>query len=157
MRTETFALAAAIALVVAAPALADHGKAGMWHLETQTKPSDPHRAMMYMPGWEVMAIKDAYNKRSKSDYCMTPEAVRADLVFVPNCAMGPTSVSGATLQADYTCEGPLAGKGHMTVTYDSPEHYTGVSDYEMVKGRGIVAHTTYDAKWTGDTCTAPAN
>jgi hypothetical protein len=111
--------------------------------------------MMYMSGYEAMAFKSAFNKEAKVDYCMRPEDVKADLVMVPNCTVGPTTVSGATLDANYTCTGELAGSGHMTITYDKPEYYTAVSDYEMVKGRGVVAHTTYEGTWTSDSCTVP--
>jgi hypothetical protein len=150
------ALAAALVLAVAPAALADHGKVGTWHLETKTKAADPHHVLIYMSGYEAMAFKSAFNKQSKSDYCMRPEDVKADLVVVPNCTVGPTTVSGPEMQANYTCTGALAGSGHMIITYDKPEHYTAVSDYEMVSGRGVVAHTTYEGTWTSDNCTAPA-
>src|ERR1044072_5379799 len=103
--------AAAFALIQ--PAIADHGKVGGWHLETKSKLADPKHVMMYMSGYEAMAYKDAYNKRSKNDYCMTPEAVKADVlvIWLPKCTMGPTSVSGQTLQGDFTCTGQLAGSG----------------------------------------------
>jgi len=155
-KSVKFLLAATLLLGVQA-AWADHGKVGTWHLETRTKAADPNHVMIYMSGYEATAFKDAFNKHSSSDYCMTPEAVKADVVFVPNCVMGPTTVNGQTMQADYTCTGDLGGSGHMTITYDSDQHYTGVSDYTMVKGRGVVAHTTYEASWTGETCAAPAN
>jgi hypothetical protein len=42
----------------------------------------------------------------------------------------------------------------MTVTYDTPEHYTGESEFTPTHGLGLDAHTTYEGKWAGETCTA---
>ncbi|HEX2590544.1 MAG TPA: DUF3617 family protein [Rhizomicrobium sp.] len=157
MRKSVFILAATAAVLIH-PALAEHGKVGAWHLETQTKASDPRGALNYMPSFQAIAIKDAFRKKTKSDYCMDAAAVAADVIVVPMCSVGPTTVSGNTMSANYSCTGTNAGSGRMTVTYDSPEHYSGESTYTPVKGMGVDAYTTYDGKWVGETCpAAPAN
>jgi hypothetical protein len=153
---RSFVLAGLLAMSPAT-ALAEHGKVGAWHLETQTKAADPRGVFPTMPAMQVIAIKDAFRKRTKADYCMGPAAVAADVivVFQPDCTAGPTTVSGQTMRAGYTCQGKNAGSGQMSVTYDSPEHYTGESEFTPVKGMGLDAYTTYEGKWMGESC--PAN
>ncbi len=152
---KTRGIVIAAALLLAAPALAEHGKVGAWHLDTQTKAADPHGVFPSMPSMQVLAIKDAFRKRTSTDYCMDAMAVAADVVVVPGCTVGPTTVSGQSMSASYSCVGKNAGYGQMTVTYDSAEHYTGVSNYTPKAGLGLDAQTTYEGKWTGETCKAP--
>lgn len=150
-------LLATLLLLASQGALAEHGKVGAWHLDTETKATDPRGVFPTMPAMQVIAIKDAFRKKTHTDYCMIPQAVAADVIVIlqPDCIAGPTTVSGQTMRASYTCQGKNAGSGQMTVTYDSAEHYTGQSDFTPVKGMGLNAHTTYEGKWTSESC--PAN
>jgi hypothetical protein len=147
---------AAVVAMGPATALAEHGKVGAWHLETQTKAADPRGVFPSMPAFQMIAIKDAFRKKTKADYCMSPAAVAADVIvaFQPDCTAGPTAVFGQTMRASYTCQGKNAGSGQMSITYDSPEHYTGESEFTPTKGMGLDAHTTYEGKWIGETCPA---
>src|SRR5881392_1765061 len=86
-------------------ALAEHGKVGAWHLETQTKAADPHGVFPTMPAMQVLAIKDAFRHHTSTDYCMDAATVAADVVVVPGCSFGPTTVSGQSMRATYTCQG----------------------------------------------------
>jgi hypothetical protein len=149
-------LLTAILLLASAKALAEHGKVGAWHLDTETKAADPRGVFPGMPSMQVIAIKDAFRKKTHTDYCMIPQAVAADVIVIlqPDCTAGPTTVFGKTMRASYTCQGKNAGSGEMNVTYDSPEHYTGESEFTPTHGLGLDAHTTYEGKWTGETCPA---
>lgn len=149
-------VAAAVAFAAVQPAIAQHGKVGTWHLETDSAISDPHHVLSTMPSIQAIYFKDAYKKKTKTDYCMQAADVAADVVSVPGCTVGPTAVQGQIMQADYTCEGKLAGAGRMQVTYDSPEHFTGISIFQLkTNSLGLQSKTTYEGKWTGDTCTVP--
>lgn len=135
MRVIRSVVAACAALLLASPAaLAGHGKVGTWELTTNTN---------------GMAMK--------TKFCMTPEQVNTDhppMAQKGPCAPQNTKTVGNTFTSDIVCTGEMAMKGHIEMTFSSPEHYTASETMVMsMGGQQIKTGMTMDAKWLTPECT----
>ena len=152
---------AAALLLVAVPALAGHGKAGLWNVTTK----------MDMPGMgqmpdmsqlppEVQAkIKAMHMSTSgggmKVQTCLTQADVDQDKPPMQNkaCKLVSSKVVGRTYSGDVACSGQFNGTGHMQVTYDSDEHYSGSMDMKGTHdGQPMNMHSSFEGQWVSASC-----
>jgi len=132
-------IAAAALIATTGSAFADHGKAGLWKITTNTQMTGPKSAQQTL----------------SSEHCMTAAEVKNDKIASQNsaCKMTNEKSGGGTFSADMICSGQVVGKGSLTVTYDSPTHYTGqltmVSD---VAGGATHVTNKFDGKWVSADC-----
>jgi hypothetical protein len=122
------------AAIVATPALAAHGKAGLWQVT----------ATVHMPGvaaqippaqlaqMRAHGIKLPTDNTVVTTHCMAAQEVAMDKPppmdkgRAKDCKMQNMKVAGQTVSADMVCSGAeMSGTGHFSMTYDSPEHYAG--------------------------------
>ncbi len=151
------ALAAALVLATQA-ALADAGKVGQWRVTTQSSVSDPKHVLINLPAKLADAIRQNGNSTSTKYYCMSAEMVAASKVALGGgCTTGDTEISGQTLETSFSCTGNNPGKGHISVTYDKPEHYTGESSFTPADGEGLRIKSTVEGTWLADACSSPGN
>lgn len=150
---------AIVALPVAA--LASHGKAGLWKITTTT-----HIAGMQMPKlspqqmaqMKAMGVHIPMGNTMTMQHCVTESDAKAD---APPAAQQPQSgckttnmkVVAHTMSADMVCNAKMKGEGHFTMTYDSPEHYTGQTNFKgTMEGRPADMSTTYEGTWISADC-----
>ncbi|MDR3414879.1 MAG: DUF3617 domain-containing protein [Nevskia sp.] len=161
-RITIAAAAAAIAIPFAAGAYT-HGKPGLWQITTQMKftkggpqaqiPPDK-LAMMKQMGIQMPDMSAPISTKT----CVTAEQAATDTPPTPgqrgNCQVQNLKRDGHTFSADTVCSGEMQGTGHVTVTYDSDEHYSGKMDFS-----GTSAHTgdvqtsnEFSGQWLGTDC-----
>ncbi|HEY8948908.1 MAG TPA: DUF3617 domain-containing protein [Rhizomicrobium sp.] len=129
---------AALALVATTgSAFADHGKAGLWKITTTSQ----------MSGQKVQSFS--------SEHCMTVAETKNDTIASQNasCKMTNEKAGGGTFSADMVCNGQVNGSGSLTVTYDSPTHYTGQLTMASKTG-SATSHVTnrFEGKWASANC-----
>jgi hypothetical protein len=155
-------LAAALAIVITPSALAGHGKAGLWESTVQMN-SGP---MAGMPDVSRLPPQAQAQMRAHgmqmggntitTKYCMTAAQVASDTpVFrqASMCKSENVRMRGNTFSADVVCNGKMKARGHVEITYSSPEHYSGVQTTDMVM-EGRTMHTTMNinARWLSPNC-----
>jgi Protein of unknown function (DUF3617) len=123
------------------PAIADHGKAGLWVVTTTVR----------MTGSTTM------QQTFSSQHCMTAEEVKSDSLPQNSenklCKLTDQHRTGNTLSAQMVCSGEAESHGTMTVTYDGDAHYTGSLSMTTESG-GQSIHTTnsFEGKWVSADC-----
>lgn len=150
---------AAVALV-AVPAIASHGKAGLWSITvTMNMPGMPD--MSKLPP-EAQAAMRAHGVTAGGhtmtiQHCMTQAEV--DAIKPPpmrngqDCKMSNLKTSGQSFSADMVCTGEMKATGHFEVSYDSPEHYTGKTSFTGTdNGHPISNTTTMEGRWVSADC-----
>ncbi|MBL6750993.1 MAG: DUF3617 domain-containing protein [Nevskia sp.] len=159
------ALAAAAVLPLTASAYS-HGKPGLWQATVQMKfakggpppmPAIPPEALAMM---KQMGREPPPNMNGPitNKFCLTPAQAAADKPPTPpqrgNCQMQNLQHSGSTFSADMICTGEMQGTGHMTVTYDSDDHYSGSMHFAGTSGHmGEVDMTNeFSGQWLGADC-----
>lgn len=150
------------ALVLAAvPAIAGHGKAGLWGVtvtmnmagmpDMSKLPPEAQAAMrahgVTMGGGHTMTVQ----------HCMTQAEVDANkpppMRNQKDCKMTNIKAGGQTFSADMVCTGEMNANGHFDIAYDSPEHYTGkVSFTGTQDGHPINSTTTMEGRWVSADC-----
>ncbi len=152
-------VAAALALPVAA--LAAHGKAGLWQITVT----------MQMPGRNVPELSASDRAQMKAmgidspnahtisvQHCMTAADVNSDALHSmqqpgAECTMSNRKTSGQTFSADVVCTGEVIGNGHVMVSYDAPEHYSGKMTFTGTnQGQPANVIELYDGKWISADC-----
>lgn len=134
-----FALAAIFAVATAGPALASHGRVGLWQATTTMT--------MSMPGMAKMP-----RQTHSATFCMTAQQVASDAPPPsgnPACKMQNLHVMGNTVTADMVCHGQMEGTGHFTTTYDSDTHYTASFSMAM---NGMTMASAIVGKWLKADC-----
>jgi hypothetical protein len=128
--------AAAVLMVLPNAALASYGKAGLWETTTTSR--------------------DVSGQSFKTTFCMTQAEVDSDKPRGTNnqyCKMTKTNVSGQSYSADMACTGPLNGTSHFSITYDTPEHYSGASVFKgTAGGQPMNTATKFEGKWLKADC-----
>ena len=165
-----FLIGAAAAILLAPAALAAHGKVGTWQVTTTMGGMDNSMAAMHdmskMPP-DVQAKMKAHGVHMNggggmtTKFCMSEDQVKNDQPQLtrPNspCKAANVKVSGNTFNADIVCSGQMTGKGHIEMTFDSPEHYSGHQSMTMsMNGQTMTHEMSMDAKWLSPNCTVPA-
>ena len=133
------------ALAVSLPALASHGKAGLWK-ETVT-------SQIAAPG----APAGAGDKRSSSgEYCRTVDEARTDAPAKVgrDCTQHNVKWIGATVSGDTVCGPPVSGAGSFSETFTSDTHYAGGYAFNgSAPGGGAFRMTThFTADWVSADC-----
>lgn len=128
-----------IIAVMTGPALADHGKVGLWQVTTTVKTAG------------------AAQRSFSSEHCMTAQEVKSQ-EFPQNsenkmCKLTGQRAVGKTLSAQMVCTGQEKGTGKFTVTYDSDTHYTGsLAMTTEAGGQTMNMTNTFEGKWVSADC-----
>lgn len=91
-------------------------------------------------------------------FCMTPQQAAEDKPPTPpqrgDCKLQNYQHSGNSFTADMVCSGQTQGSGHMSVSYDSDQHYAGTMHFAGTDPRaGTVDMTTkFSGRWLGANC-----
>jgi hypothetical protein len=128
-----------IAATISNPALADHGKVGLWQVTTTVKTAD------------------AAPRSFSSEHCMTAQEVKSQEIPQNSqnkmCKLTDQQAAGKTLSAQMVCTGQAKGTGKLTVTYDSDTHYTGsLAMTTEAGGQTMHMTNTFEGKWVSADC-----
>ena len=157
---KTFGIAAVL-LLATAPALAGHGKAGLWDVTTTmhmpNMPQIPPEAlaMMKQRGMKIPGSGEPMHTR----ICMTQADVDSDLPRFTSrdmtCQPHILSRTGSEVTIDMVCSGEMKGTGHMHVAYSGAEHYTGSYSFRgMVDGHPQDMSSSFSGDWVKADCGA---
>jgi hypothetical protein len=153
--------AGAAALIIAAvPAIASHGKAGLWSVTvTMNMPGMPDMSKLPPEAQAAMRARGmSMNGRTMTvQHCMTQEEVNAikppPMRNGQDCKMSNVKTVGQSFSADLVCTGEMNATGHFEITYDTPEHYTGKQSFTGTQdGHPINATTTMEGRWVSADC-----
>lgn len=167
MNTLRAFLIGTVCVLMATPAaLAGHGKVGTWEVTTKMSGG----GMAAMPDMsklppEVQARMKAHGVQMNAGggmtvkYCMTAEQVAADkppMTHRGPCEAQNLKLKGNTFSADIVCTGPMDGKGHVEVTFDTPEHYIGHQTTTMtMNGQPMTRDMSMEGRWISADCKIP--
>jgi hypothetical protein len=151
---------AAALLLAAAPALAAHGKVGLWNITTSmtmaNMPQIPPEALAHM---KAMGMKmPGSGEPIHTQICMTAAQVNSDTLpkmrhETLGCSWSPLKISGGVLSADMVCNGDMKGTGHVHVSYSGAEHYSG--DYSFkgaMHGHPADMQSSFSGDWVKADC-----
>ncbi len=153
MRHHAFILGLAAAALLAAPALANHGKVGLWNVTSTleiTLPADVAKAArsprMIAPAPVTVQM------------CMSKEEVEADTP--PHVDRGATGCdtklvaqTADFMRARMMCKGQLKGTGTIEIYYKGTEHYNGSYSFKGTSyGRPTDTRTTFKGDWVKADC-----
>lgn len=151
--------AALAALIV--PALASHGKVGLWNVTITTNMGGAAMPdLSHLPP-EALAAMRAHGVTMNGNtmsvqHCMTQEEVNADRPNMGNmktCQMSNVVSSNSRFSADVVCTGNMAGKGHVDFTFDSADHYTGKTTLVgTMEGHPVNTSTAMEGRWVSADC-----
>ena len=158
---QRVAVLTACALALSPAALAAHGKVGTWEATIQST------GMAAMPDMSKLppAVQAQMKARGvhmnaggmTTKFCMTPEQVKndkPDLSHHGACEAQNMKMTGNSFRADMACKGEVKMKGHVEITFDTPEHYRGHTVMTMlVDGRPTTRESNMEARWLSPTCT----
>jgi Protein of unknown function (DUF3617) len=163
IRVLPAAMSALVIAAVSCPAQAMHAKPGEWQVSVKVDmagmPQIPPEqlAKMRAMGIHLPMGGDAVTVT----HCMTPSEAAMDHIPAMSkerqkyCSMQNLKTSADGISADMVCTGKVQGSGHMSVRFDSPEHYAGkVSMNIVADGRPISSTSSFDAKWLSADCKA---
>lgn len=142
---------------VALPALASHGKAGLWETTT-TNDNAPQMALPpeALAQMKAHGVKLPESRAFTSRYCMTAEEVATDApppMRGRECKLTGTKIAGQTFSADVACTGTVQGTSHFSVSYDSAEHYSGESEFTGSEGgQPFHSKTRIEGRWIASDC-----
>lgn len=149
-------LAAALAVT---PALAAHGKVGLWKITVSMQnPAMGQISSSDQAQMRAMGIQMQNAHTVTVDHCMTQDEVNSDQLSAASarqqgCELENLKTAGHTFSGDMVCKGQMKGRGHMTVTYDSPEHYSGKMQFSgTAHGQPVSMTNTYDGRWVKADC-----
>jgi hypothetical protein len=164
-RAILLVLAAAATLPLSASAY-NHGKPGLWQTTVQMNFAKGGPPPMPALSPQVLAMMKQMGREPPPDmtkpmtskFCLTPEQANADKPPAPqqqgNCQMENLKRDGHTFTADMVCDGAMKGTGHMSVSYDNEEHYTGSVHFTGTNPRtGDIDMTNeFSGQWLGADC-----
>ena len=156
MRAMAIILLAGVGVLAVQPALTAE-KAGNWTRTTETQIIDPNGALQSLDA--IVLAKLLKSTGSKTmNYCAlenAPLATTFQSTPTLSCTMIDPQLEGATFHTEFACHGDTHGRGTMTITYDTAEHYTGQSIYSPSEMMSLKWKSTFVGKWTGPTCAGP--
>jgi Protein of unknown function (DUF3617) len=155
---------AALALI-AAPAIASHGKVGLWSVTvTMNMPGMPDLSSLPPQAQAAMRARGmTMNGHTMTvQHCMTQEEVNAikppPMRGGQDCKMSNLKTAGQSFSADLVCSGEMNATGHFEISYDSAEHYTGKSTISGTEnGHPINSTTTMEGRWVSADCKGVAH
>jgi hypothetical protein len=150
----------AISLFAVNAAWAGHGKVGLWQITTRMNMSGmPQIPPEQMAKMKAMGIRVPVNNTFTTEHCMTAEEVAMSKPpEMPRhgsqeCKMQNMKAEGQSISADMICTGEANGSGHFSMTYDSPEHYSGQMSMNIaVHGRPMASTTSFEGRWVAAVC-----
>lgn len=150
MRQRNVAAAAMVALLVAAaPALAAHGKVGLWDVTStvEVAMSPQMAATMKKSGVKMPAPLP-----TKVQMCMSREEVESNIPphldsAATGCKTRLVAQTAQLMRADIVCSGQMKGTGRIEITYRGAEHYAGTYSF---KGTSYGSDTSMTTSFTGD-------
>jgi len=153
-------LSAGIALAASIPivAWASHGKAGLWEIKIQMTgmPGMPDMSKLPPEARAHMHGMMMSGNTMTIQHCMTEADVKNDhpnMQHNPECKVSNVRIVGQTFSADMTCSGHMNGTGHVTMTYDSPEHYSGTETIHMTAAGHAMDNVTHiEGRWLSPKC-----
>jgi hypothetical protein len=154
---QTFLILGVVSVPVAA--LASHGKVGLWEVTTQM--SMPNMTAMMTPDqlarMQAMGVHMPTGRSFTTQHCMTAAEVAADkpppMRQNKDCTMGNMSFGAHSFTADMVCTGDMQGQGHISVTYDSDEHYSGTYGFTgTAHGHPAGITNSFEGKWISADC-----
>lgn len=162
MRNGLVILAAAGLIAVGGPALAAHGKAGLWQITTKMDIAGmPMMSPQQMDKMRAMGMHMPMGTSITTQHCMTAQEVATDVPPAMDragrkkeCRMANLKTSGQSVSADLVCDGKdVGGGGHFALVYDSPEHYAGTMKMTTdIHGHHTVSNASFEAKWISASC-----
>jgi hypothetical protein len=162
-RAHAFILMAVLASA-ATPALAAHGKAGLWQITTTM--NMPNLAAQIPPAqlaqMRAHGIKLPTGSSVTVTHCMTPQEVVMDKPpSMPSrhgeeCKMQNLKTIGQAMSADMVCSGKdMQGTGHLQISYDTAEHYAGKMSFNAVAhGHPMAITNSFEGRWMSASCGA---
>jgi len=138
--------------LIAAPALAKHGKVGLWNVTSSTEVVLPAKLKSQMKQAGMAAMPGA--KPITVQMCMSREEVESDTP--PHLDRGATgcdtrlvSQTPAAMKANIICKGQMKGTGSIEVAYTGAEHYTGSYSFT---GTPMSMKTSFKGDWVKADC-----
>jgi hypothetical protein len=158
---------AAAAILVPGVALSAHGKAGLWNITTKMEmPGMPQMPDMSTMPPEVQARMKAMHMGSNGNsisvqHCMSQAEVdqgKPPEMGHKQCKLTGFTTAGHTYTGDMVCSGEFTGTGHMQVSYDSDEHYSGsMTMAGTAQGHPMNMHSTFEGQWVSADCGSVKN
>ena len=156
------ACAGMVAGAVAVPlgALASHGKVGLWEVTTHMNMGNmmaniPPEALARM---REHGVTMPNNQSFTSQRCMTAADVASDeppkMRNTDDCKMSNMSHDAHTFTADMVCSTErMNGRGHLSVNFDSSEHYAGTYAFNgTAEGHPQSMTYNFEARWISADC-----
>jgi len=156
MRAVAIILLTAVGALAMRPALSAE-KAGSWTRITETHLIDPNGALQSLDAMVVAKLLKSTGTTT-INYCASENAplpTTFQLTPTQTCTMLDPQLEGANFHAAFACQGETHGRGKMTITYDTAEHYTGESTYSPSEMMSLRWKSTFEGRWTGPTCASP--
>jgi hypothetical protein len=157
----SYVLVSALAALFVLPsaAYASHGKVGLWETtttpDTGNAPAIPPEALAQMKAHGIKPSASS-GRSFTAQFCMTAEEVNSETPPAMKnnpCKMTSSKTVGQTFSADMVCSGALQGTSHFTVTYDTPEHYKGRSEFNgRNSGHPFHSATAFEGRWLKADC-----
>lgn len=149
-----------VAVAVPLAAVASHGKVGLWEITSHMSMPNmsaniPPEALARM---KAMGMSMPGNQTFTSQHCMTAEEVASEKPPTPrsnsDCTMANMSHDAHNFTADMTCSSErMQGHGHVAVSFDSDEHYSGTYTFTGT-AEGHPQNMTYnfEGRWISADC-----
>lgn len=162
--TRILLVAVVFAFAVEMPAQAGAGKAGLWEMKLQNKlaKKGDYPDISKLPPEMIAEFKrQGMDLQAPGGmtvkFCMTAQDVANNK---PNfgqedasCKPVNVKFDGKKYSADVVCTGVSKGKGHIDMTFASPEHYFGTQKMDVMEdGRMVHQEASMDARWLSANC-----
>lgn len=143
------------ALCLSDPALAKHGKAGLWNVTSTTEMAFPpeavaamKRAGMAMPGTKPVTAQMCMSQ-AEVDSARPPHLDRT----ATGCDTKIVKETAAAMTATMICKGNMRGTGTIQVTYKGETQYAGSYSFKGTSGgRPVDMTTRFRGNWVKADC-----
>jgi hypothetical protein len=151
-------MAAALLMVSSGAAFARHGKAGLWNISTtmDMRMAIPPEALAQM---KKAGVTMPTAQTMNTQMCMTEAEVESDKPpqmsnNKTGCESHLVSQTASSMVADMVCKnGEMQGTGHVEVTYNGAEHYSGSYAFKgSVQGHPSGMSSTFRGDWVKADC-----
>ena len=146
-------------MALPAAAIASHGKIGLWEVTTQM--SMPNMMSQIPPEqlarMQAMGVHMPNGQTFTMQHCMTAAEVAVDkpppMRNNKDCAMANMKFGAHSFAADMICTGEMQGQGHVSVAYESDEHYSGTYTFTgSAHGHPASMTNSFEGKWISPDC-----
>ncbi len=138
-------------------ALAGHVRAGASGILTCLHLHMPMTAMMtpeQTARMQAMGVQIPTDRTTTHRYCVSAADAAIDKPPpVHNCTTSNVVYTARTFAADITCTEEMQGQGHVSVTFDGDQHYSGGYMFNAsVHGRPMDVSNSFEATWISADC-----